>query len=251
MGPMLEALRKLQSVEHELAEVRRRLRSRIAAVAAQQGHIEELRQQHQALHDNYLQRQQKAGGVELELRSREADVAKFRTSLNTARTNKEYAAILTQINTIKADNSKLEDEGLRLMQEADKVRDEAEVVEKQIADAEQVLEEVKRTSSAEIARLDERMAELQQRRDASAVHVPSDALVGFERIAATRDGDVMARIEIVGDKPPHEYICGGCNMAIAAEHANALRTRDELRSCDCCGRILYLDEGSEAPPPGT
>ena len=64
----------------------------------------------------------------------------------------------------------------------------------------------------------------------------------FDRIAKTRDGDVMARIEIVGDKQPYEYICGGCNMSITAEHANALRTRDELRSCDCCGRILYLDE---------
>ncbi len=242
MGQMLEALRNLQTIEHEIAEVRRRLRSKSAAVAAQQGRIDDFRQQQQALHDEYLQRQKQAGGVELELKSREEGVNKLRQSLNTARTNKEYATFLTQINTIKADGSKLEDQALKIMQDADRISGEADQAGQQVADAEAVLEQVKQTSSGEVAALEGRLAELEQKRQAAAVAVPAETLSIFDRIAATRDGDVMARIEVVGDKPPYEYICGGCNMSINAEHANALRTRDELRSCDCCGRILYLDD---------
>jgi predicted nucleic acid-binding Zn-ribbon protein len=30
-------------------------------------------------------------------------------------------------------------------------------------------------------------------------------------------------------------------MTLNAEHANALRVRDEIRKCDNCGRILYLE----------
>lgn len=240
MGKTLEALRKLQSIEDELAEVRRHLRIASAAVDAQRRRLDQMRQQHQGLHDDFLDRQKRAGAVELDLRGREEETVKLRQALSTARTNKEYAAILTHINTIKADSSKLEDEALRMMQEADKVQAEAQQAEQQIAEAEQVLQRVEQTSAEQIARLEGRLREFQEKRDAAAADVPSQALVTFDRIAATRDGDVMAQIVVVGTRPPHEYVCGGCNMSITAEHANALRTRDELRSCDCCGRILYL-----------
>ena len=56
----------------------------------------------------------------------------------------------------------------------------------------------------------------------------------------------MAPIEIEGTKPPHSYVCGGCFMSLNAEHANALRSRDEVRTCDSCGRILYLEVKQEA-----
>jgi len=243
MGEMLQSLRRLQAIENELAEVRRRLRSKSAAIDAQAGRLEQLRQEHQALHDDHVQRQKQAAAVELELKSHEQEVARLRLSLNTARTNKEYAAILTHINTIKADNSKLEDEALRALQEADKVHAEAEEGRRRIQEAEAYLEQVRQTSAAEVAELEARLAELRDKRASAAAEVPPEALSVFDRIASTRDGDAMARIEVVGDRPPYSYVCGGCNMSITAEHANALRTRDELRFCDLCGRILYLDEG--------
>jgi predicted nucleic acid-binding Zn-ribbon protein len=55
----------------------------------------------------------------------------------------------------------------------------------------------------------------------------------------------MAAIEIHGKRPPHDYVCGGCYMSLNAEHVNALRTRDEIRTCDNCGRILYLEAEAE------
>jgi predicted nucleic acid-binding Zn-ribbon protein len=30
-------------------------------------------------------------------------------------------------------------------------------------------------------------------------------------------------------------------MSLSAEHANALRVRDEIRTCNNCGRILYME----------
>jgi len=191
-----------------------------------------------------MARQKNAGAVELELKSKEQEVAKLRQALSSAKTNKEYAAILTLINTTKADNSKLEDEALKLMQDVDQVREQAKQAQQQFEQAGQALEEIKRSSAAEIARLKGILEELQAKRAEAAKAVPRKALAVFERIAAIRDGEAMAPIEIVGDKPPHEYVCGGCFMSIAAENANALRTRDELRFCDHCGRILYLEETS-------
>ena len=85
------------------------------------------------------------------------------------------------------------------------------------------------------------LEDLNAKRAEAAKDVPAPALAVFDRIAGNYDGDAMAAIEIQGAKPPHEYICGGCYMSLNAEHVNALRTRDEIRTCDNCGRILYLE----------
>ena len=246
MAKTLVALLNLQSIELQVVEARARLKVHSAAVDAQKARIEQYQGDYQKLHEETLTAQKGAAGVELELKGKEEGVAKLRTSLNTAKTNKEYAAILTQINTIKADNSKLEDQALRMMQEADRVRAQAEEVKTRIAESQQALVEIQRISAEEIARLEGMLEDLQKRRARAAEDVPSEPLAVFERIAAIRDGEAMASIEIHGKKPPHEYSCGGCFMSIAAENANALRTRDELRFCDNCGRILYLQEPASA-----
>ena len=43
-----------------------------------------------------------------------------------------------------------------------------------------------------------------------------------------------------------EFVCGGCHMTITAEAVNALMTRDELQTCNNCGRILYLQQAGHS-----
>ena len=114
MRPMLEALLHLQSVERQLAHVRGKLKTRKNAVAAQERRIEQIKTEYNSLHEKALNRRKDADRLELDLRGKEEQVAKLRTALNLAKTNKEYAAILTQINTYKADNAKVEEQAFML-----------------------------------------------------------------------------------------------------------------------------------------
>ncbi|MDY6913711.1 MAG: C4-type zinc ribbon domain-containing protein [Planctomycetota bacterium] len=248
MGTMLASLLRLQSIEGKLARVRQRLKSRQKAVATQQMRIDQFRDDWNVLHEKSLTRRQEADSLELDLKDKEAQVSKYRTALNTARTNKEYAGILTQINSLKADNAKLEDRILKIMQEADSVHAEADEVRARIETEEKRLEEIHRISAEEIEKLEAMVNELSASRAEAAADVPPKALVVFDRIAENYDGEAMAAIEIHGRKPPHEYVCGGCFMSLNPEHANALRTRDEVRTCDNCGRILYLEPQAEGSP---
>jgi predicted nucleic acid-binding Zn-ribbon protein len=162
-------------------------------------------------------------------------------SLNAAKTNKEYAAVLTQINTLKADNAKMEEEALKVLQDADAVKAQADEAAKGVQAEKVRLTEIERTHTEEVARLTAMTEDLRAKRDEAAKDVPAQALAVFERIAGNYDGDAMAAIDIQGSKPPHVYVCGGCYMSLTAEHVNALRTKDEIRTCDNCGRILYLE----------
>ncbi len=241
MGQMLDGLLKLQSIEQELSQVRRRLKTRQTAVDLQQRRIDQHQEQWEALHERASVRRRDADRFELDLRESEERVDKFRSALNTAKTNKEYAAILTQINTLKADNAKLEENTLKIIQDMDSVRVEADKIKEEIEAETKRLDEIKQTNAAEIEKLDGMMAELQVKRDAAAEGLSPEGLAVFERVADRYNGEAMAAIQIEGRKPPYDYICGGCYMSLSAEHANALRVRDEIRICNNCGRILYME----------
>ena len=246
MGNVLAGLLNLQSIERKLSHVRSRLRTRQNAVLVQQRRIEELREQWQAAHDQVIAKRMRADSLDIDLKQKEEEVSKYRTALNSARTNKEYAAILTQMNTLKADNSKFEEQALRMMQEADTFAGEADAFQQQIAEQEKQLEEITSKNAEEIARLESMMQQLQVERAEASKDVPPMVLVIFNRIANNYDGEAMAAIEVKGKKPPFTYVCGGCFMSLNAEHANALRVKDEIRTCDNCERILYLEPKTEA-----
>jgi predicted nucleic acid-binding Zn-ribbon protein len=241
MGQLLDGLLKLQSIERELAQVKRRLKTRQNAVSIQQRRIDQLQEEFDALNEKALGRRKDGDRYELDLRQSEEHVAKLRTALNGAKTNKEYAAILTQINTLKADNAKLEEGTLKILQEVDGVRTEADKVRMQIEVEAKRLAELQQTNAGEVEKLNGMMAVLTGKRTEAAKDLNREALTVFERVADSYDGEAMAAIQVEGKKPPFEYICGGCYMTLNAEHANALRVRDEIRKCDNCGRILYLE----------
>jgi predicted nucleic acid-binding Zn-ribbon protein len=245
---MLESLIHLQSIERQLTHVRGRLKTRKNAVAAQERRIEQIKAEYNALHDKSITRRKDADRFELDLRAKEEQVAKLRTALNLAKTNKEYAAILTQLNTYKADNAKVEEEVLKIMQDVDVVKAQTEKISVQVEAEQKRLAEITQASGQEIDKLTAMLNELTAQRTAAAQSVPAEALTTFESIAKRNDGDVMAIIEVNGRKPPFDYSCGGCYMSLNAEHANALRSRDEIRNCDNCGRILYMDAKSQNAP---
>jgi predicted nucleic acid-binding Zn-ribbon protein len=240
MGKLLESLLELQRVERDLAHVRRKLKTRSNAVAVQTGRVVGLEEELEALGARVVERRKDADRMDLDLKSREEQAQKLRGSLNTAKTNKEYAAVLTQLNTLKADNAKIEENALRVMQDVDALRAKQEEKKAEIAREQERLEEIKKTNQEEMARLNAMLEDLQQKREAAAAVIPPRELAAFDRIAQNYGGEAMAPIEVHGNRPPYQYVCGGCYMSLTAEHANALKVRDEVRTCDSCGRILYL-----------
>lgn len=245
MGKMLASLMGLQAVERKAAVVRRRLKSRQNAVALQQRRIAQLRADWDALHSRAMDCRKEADSLAVDLKEKEDLVARRRGSLNTAKTNKEYAAILTEINTVKADNARIEESALKAMQEVDATNAEADELQTKIDAEDARLAQVSKSSQEEITRLEAMLASLEKDRDQAAAAVPPQALKTFNRIVATYDGEAMAVIEVHGRKPPYSYVCGGCFMSLTPEHANALRVRDEVRTCDNCGRILCMAPETE------
>ena len=122
MGPVLHGLIKLQSVENRLRAVKSKLIRCRRDVIFQENQLRILQNGLEAKKEEIKLVQIQIDRLELELKEADAHIAKFRAALNLAKSNKEYAAILTELNTSKADNAKVENQVLDLMKniEADK-----------------------------------------------------------------------------------------------------------------------------------
>ncbi|MFW6061538.1 MAG: zinc ribbon domain-containing protein [Planctomycetota bacterium] len=246
MVTKLGALLNLQSIEHQIAKVRQRLNARRRAVKAQEKRIAEVQEQLEQLQETIQQKRRSSDEYDLDLQSREEKVAKLRSQLQTAKTNKEYAALLTEINTLKADNAKIEEESLKFLSAIDELNSRADELKQKLAEENQKLAEIQASTQEEIDRLNGMMEQLQAKRAEATKELDDDTLAQFERVAENFQGEAMVPIEVHGRKAPYTYICGGCFMSLSPEHANALRTHDEIRQCDSCGRILYMEEKAKS-----
>lgn len=241
MGPVLHGLMKLQSVENRLRAAKAKLTRCRRSVIIQENQIRSLQSALETKKEEIQLTRVQCDRLELELRTRDEEVAKYRAALNNAKTNKEYAAVLTQLNTTKADNSKIENQILELLKDIDAQQAEREGIRKQIDEQKQLLEQIRKKADTSSAELEAEVAEIQNEWNQAAETIPPSRLETFNRVAETYDGQAVVEIE-QSEGRSEAYSCGGCFMGIAAECVNLLMTKDEIIRCPNCTRILVLSD---------
>lgn len=241
MGPVLNGLIKLQSVENRLRAEKAKLTRCRRNVIIQENQIRSLQNALEAKKEEIQLSKVQFDRLELELKSRDETIAKLRASLNSAKTNKEYAAVLTQLNTTKADNSKIETQTLELLKDIETDEAECQQIQKQIEEQKQLLEKTRKESESQASKFQAKIDEIQAEWDQVAKTIPKEQLEIFNRVAETYDGQAVTVVE-QQEESKGVYTCGGCFMGITAESVNMLMTKDEILRCPNCTRILVLDE---------
>ena len=244
MGPVLDGLVKLQSVENRLRAAKAKLARIRRSVIIQENQVRTLQSALEAKKEETQLTKIQCDRLELELKSRDAEVNKLRASLNNAKTNKEYAAVLTLLNTTKADNSKIETQILELMKAIEADEEECTAIRAQIEEQKQSLEETRRKAEGSAGEHEGEIAKIQAEWDEVAKDIPPATLETFNRVAETYDGEAVVRVD-QQDGKGGAYSCGGCFMGITAESVNLLMTRDDLIRCPNCTRILVLSESPD------
>jgi len=241
VGAKTRALLEYQEIELQIVDIKRQLARKQRQVDAQTKKLDTVKLANSGENNELRKAQMQIDEVDLELKARSGHVAKLREHLNTVKTNKEYAAVLSQLNNENADLRKLETRGLELMQvledrkKAMGTRLESEKVE---VDRLAVLQADFDQTKALFA---ERLAELESQRAQAASAIEKSILDAFHRLSERYEGEAMAECTRVNPRRD-DFSCSGCNMSLTADMANALRTRDEALICKNCGRLLYFKE---------
>ncbi len=241
MGPILSSLVDLQLVEYEVRKTKERLTKSKRAILKKQHSIKQNEAALAAKKDEVMHTKVQCDALDVDIKSDEANLAKLRVSLNAAKSNKEYSAVLTQINTNKADMVKLEEKMLAIMTQLDDDEVITKELEEKITLENEQLVAIK--AKVDLSEKDT-VAELEAqeaRRQLSLVKVDDRYRDLFTRLADRYDGEVLATIAHVNGKRKSEQTCGGCFMSVPLETVNSLMTRDEVLICPNCGRILIME----------
>jgi len=244
MGSVLTGLIKLQSVENRLRAVKAKLSRCRRNVIIQENQVRSLQNALEAKAEEIQLTKIQSDRLELELKTKDEAIARLRASLNAAKTNKEYAAVLTQLNTTKADNSKIETQILELMKNIEADEAESAEIQSQIDEQKQKLEQTRKETELSAAKFETEINEIQNQWIQVAKTIPPEPLEVFKRVAETYDGEALAVIEKQEGKTG-AYSCGGCFMGITAESVNLLMTKDDIIRCPNCTRILILQNSQK------
>ncbi|HUT31936.1 MAG TPA: C4-type zinc ribbon domain-containing protein [Planctomycetota bacterium] len=194
-----------------------------------------LTQQRQALEDKRAHLKQLRARMharEVDLRAAETEIEKLTTQLNTARTNKEYTAFQHEIGSKKADASRIEDDLLTMMGDAEELEGDAREIERSLAQLDKQQADEAKGVDKDVARVGGEIAALRKKRGAAAGAVEPALLEEYERIAAKKGASALA--SVVGSS------CQGCFMQLPPQLCHVLRGGRKIVKCPSCSRLLYL-----------
>jgi predicted nucleic acid-binding Zn-ribbon protein len=172
-------------------------------------------------------------------RTREKDLevvqakrSKTEGRLYEVKTNKEYSAVLAEIEEIKQEKGRVEEEILVLMESQERLTADIKDAEgrfksreTQGKQEESALQEKLRAVEADLALVRTERAEL-------ARQLPAPVLADYDKLLKARGGLALAQVV----KP---NLCGGCRMTVTPQRLQELRAQSALLPCESCGRYLY------------
>jgi len=171
---------------------------------------------------------------ENDLKAGEERIIKHESELAQIKTNKEYKAMLEQIDSVKADISLLEEKILESYDEIEKAKSEFENEKKLFEEESNKNQKEINEIKAREKQLDERINELQTKRSEISSSVGDGLLKQYDRILQNRGRNALARID--GE------FCSECNMRLRPQVINDVNLKKELVICENCSRILYTSE---------
>ena len=212
---LAEIPRKKHAVEEALAHDRSRLDAARAALDASQ----KARKQHEA-----------------QVQDLEAKRSKYKGQLMEVKTNKEYTAMLHEIEGVEREIKGRED---LILEEMEKAEGLQAAVRREESDFKAVEHGAKKAAGeldAAAATLGAEASRLRGERDAVAASVPEAPRELYARIAKQR-GSAVAEAR--------DGMCEACHVRMRVQIWAEVRRNDHLFQCESCSRILYY----EPPPP--
>lgn len=230
----IKTLAALQKLDGEIYDLKRELKEKPARLAELQKAFDEKKSALKASEEKYKALQVKRNSLETDLKTKEAAVAKANAQLSEIKTNREYTAKISEIASMKADQSMIEEKILVSYDEADGIKAEVDQEKNKLAEEEKHFLTQKKEVDDSVKVLEERVKTLEAQRKQIAPGIDKPTLIRYERILANKGGKAIV--------PVHHGSCGACFFTCPQQVINEIRMHAHLVFCEQCGVILYLEE---------
>lgn len=241
MGPTNVALVKLFEADRKLRDAQERLDAAAHNVRIQDRRVNDLTEKLRLAQQTQKEQQATAARLDLELKARDQHIEKLRNQQQAAKNNKEYQALLIEINTRKLDRGKIEEQAMATLESNEKQKAEIATLTTALENEKTKLAAMKEQIGNTLTALQAEVDAIKPEREAAAAEVPAAARDIFNRLADRYDGEAMAGIDRP-DRRKEEYLCTACNMELVRDIYNKLNSRNEVVFCPNCQRILFIPD---------
>jgi predicted nucleic acid-binding Zn-ribbon protein len=176
-----------------------------------------------------LERQRRQ--LEAAVTEEQYNLQKAQRKLLEVKTNKEYSAMVAEIEAFKQKISAHEDAVLHIMELTELRKQELQEIDRRVIEADQRLAEERRRNESELAVLKETLAGRRQTRAEAMQQLERPMMELYMRLLSTRKG-----LAVVGIK---NGACQGCFLALPPQLMQEVRRNDRVLTCSHCQRILY------------
>jgi hypothetical protein len=157
---------------------------------------------------------------------------KTKERLLEVKNNKEYQAMLKEIETSEKTRGDIESRIIALMEEMDKLSVLVKKDEETLKQAENNHEKEKKIIEDDLSAVDADTLTWTEKRSVLQKSIPADLLAQYERVKKRNNG--------VGVIAVWKAVCNGCHMNIPPQLYNELQRSNDLLSCPNCNRIMYF-----------
>ena len=230
----IQDLIELQKIDSQLAEIEELLGDLPIKVT-------ELKNKEDSLTSDFERGKARLKEIVLEQHKTEMNLAEFKEKIDKLKdqlflvtNNKQYDALMLEIDHLKEGLDRNETTELELLEEKDQLAE-------QVKSQEQSLESLSEDLSSKRVNLKQALAasssekkDLESRREETAKDLSASVLARYNRILSARNG--LAVISLEGRS------CGGCGAALPPQLVAEVKTLMTIQNCSICTRFLFWEK---------
>lgn len=234
MNPELRNLIVLQDFELKIAA----LQKEASDIPNKNKQSENELQQIKAAHLNRVEKSKELSNTKRTLESQvelaRTKLSRLREQLMAVKTNKEYTAMLHEIQMAENQIRSEEDKILEVMEQTEGLEKELKIAEQEMQKRSAELQENIRKATNSLPQFESDLARLQEEKVRMESQIGRDLLSRYRRIADARKGVALAEAK--------DELCSVCHVRIRPQMYAELKRTETIHSCDSCSRILFFRE---------
>ncbi|MEZ5360400.1 MAG: C4-type zinc ribbon domain-containing protein [Candidatus Zixiibacteriota bacterium] len=236
MNGDLELLLKLQNIDYDLGELERSKEYIPDMMENLRKEVEDSKSRFDTLQSELSSAKVEQKDIDLTVQQKQERLKELQGHMMAIKTNKEYDALVAEIDKLKDDISQLDSRGLELLEKIESHEKEINGLQEQLESIEKVNGEQLNSLQEQIDSVGAKISNKQKEREELADQVGKRARSVYERIRKGKGGAAVVAVK--------KRACGACYKALPPQKIQEIRKGEQLITCDSCGRMLIWTEDS-------
>ena len=205
--------------------------------------VDELNQQEESIKNSLVENKERMKELEVESHKGEVRIAEINDKVNKLKdqlflvtNNKQYDALMHEMDHMKEKRTTIETETLSFLEEKETLTESVETMESELGSLSNDLTVRREKLESAISDSAEEKSILEQQRSEQVNGIDLNTVSIYNRVFEARDG--LAVVNLSGNG------CGGCGAHIPMQKVTEIRANTVIHRCDVCGRFLYSENNS-------